>query len=138
MKISNPSKSSNPDLGGGLRRPGTLESVRTVRTVRTVRLFWTVRLDYPDPLPPPRGGGGAGFLGIVTIGPSGWIMKGAGRRISRTPKTLKKHCLEQLLRISKFTFGKRYKTNGKLMLFGPKSENGLQKDQKSIRFFTIN
>ena len=90
--------------------------------------------DYPDPPSPPLGGGGAGFLGLVTIGPSGWIMKGAGRRISRIPKTLKKHCLEQLLRISKFTFGKRYKTNGKLMLFEPKSENGFQNHQKAQGF----
>ena len=52
-------------------------------------------------------------------------------------KTLKKHWLEQLLRVSIFAFGKPYKTNGKWMTFGPKSENGLKKYQKSISFFTI-
>ena len=65
------------------------------------------------------------------------IRGGANIKVCENPassKTLKKHWLEQLLRISKFTFEKPYKANGKLMLFEPKSANGLQNHQKSTRF----
>ena len=45
-----------------------------------------------------------------------------GLEKSDTSKTLKKHWLEQVLRTLKSAVEKRYKTNGKLMLFELKSE----------------
>ena len=49
-------------------------------------------------------------------------------------KTLKKHWLEQLLRVSNFTFEIPYKTNGKFVLFEPKSEHGLKFIKKALDF----
>ena len=73
----------------------------------------------------------------------GWRMKNEESRgepswNSCPSKILKKHWLEQVLRVAQFAFENAYKTNGLLMLFEQKSQNGLKNNQEIITFFTIN
>ena len=77
------------------------------------------------------------------------------QKSKKGPKMIKKHYLEKVFATRFQNVGNPYKTNGnkvfqksflrvenpyktclKLMKFKPKTENGLQNDQKSITFFS--